>query len=62
MTERPLEKRMVRALNRCMAYHERGTGVPILFLHGNPTSSYIWRNVLLGRAKSRSQVRQPMLL
>src|SRR5262249_45217810 len=25
---------------------KRGTGAPILFLHGNPTSSYIWRNVI----------------
>lgn len=46
MTEQPLKKRMVRALDLHMAYHERGTGTPILFLHGNPTSSYIWRNVL----------------
>nr|WP_245653871.1 haloalkane dehalogenase [Novosphingobium rosa] len=29
-----------------MAYHERGRGRPILFLHGNPTSSYIWRDAL----------------
>ncbi len=29
-----------------MAYHERGRGTPILFLHGNPTSSYIWRDVV----------------
>ena len=29
-----------------MAYHERGEGRPILFLHGNPTSSYLWRGVL----------------
>jgi haloalkane dehalogenase len=29
-----------------MAYHERGEGAPILFLHGNPTSSYLWRNVM----------------
>jgi haloalkane dehalogenase len=46
MTEQPLEKKAVRALGRQMAYHERGTGAPILFLHGNPTSSYIWRNVM----------------
>ena len=46
MSEHPLKKRMVRALDLHMAYHERGTGMPILFLHGNPTSSYIWRNVL----------------
>jgi len=29
-----------------MAYVERGEGQPLLFLHGNPTSSYLWRNVL----------------
>ncbi len=29
-----------------MAYVEQGAGEPILFLHGNPTSSYLWRNVM----------------
>jgi haloalkane dehalogenase len=29
-----------------MAYMECGQGVPLLFLHGNPTSSYLWRNVM----------------
>ena len=29
-----------------MAYFETGTGDPILFLHGNPTSSYLWRNII----------------
>ena len=29
-----------------MAYVEIGTGDPIVFLHGNPTSSYLWRNVM----------------
>lgn len=29
-----------------MAYHERGEGDAIVFLHGNPTSSYLWRNVV----------------
>ena len=29
-----------------MAYVDEGTGDPILFLHGNPTSSYLWRNVM----------------
>ncbi len=31
-------------------YVERGTGDPVLFVHGNPTSSYLWRNVLPGVA------------
>lgn len=29
-----------------MAYRERGQGDPVVFLHGNPTSSYLWRHVL----------------
>ena len=29
-----------------MAYVEAGAGDPIVFLHGNPTSSYLWRNVM----------------
>lgn len=31
---------------RQMAYHEAGTGDPVVFLHGNPTSSYLWRNII----------------
>lgn len=38
-----------------MAYRDEGGGDPIVFLHGNPTSSYLWRNIIphvagLGRA------------
>ena len=29
-----------------MAYVEQGQGSPIVFQHGNPTSSYLWRNIL----------------
>ena len=29
-----------------MAYVDVGEGAPIVFLHGNPTSSYLWRNVM----------------
>lgn len=29
-----------------MAYHEAGEGESVLFLHGNPTSSYLWRDVI----------------
>ena len=28
-----------------MAYVDEGQGDPIVFLHGNPTSSYLWRNI-----------------
>jgi haloalkane dehalogenase len=29
-----------------MYYEEKGEGKPVLFLHGNPTSSFLWRNVI----------------
>ena len=39
-------KRSAQVLGRQMAYVESGTGRPIVLLHGNPTSSYLWRSVL----------------
>jgi hypothetical protein len=29
-----------------MAYVDEGQGDPIIFLHGNPTTSYLWRNII----------------
>src|SRR5208282_5051686 len=29
-----------------MTYAEAGVGAPLVFLHGNPTSSYLWRNII----------------
>jgi haloalkane dehalogenase len=46
MTEQPLNKKIVDILDSKMAWHARGEGAPILFLHGNPTSSYLWRDVI----------------
>lgn len=46
MSEAPLAKQTVDVRGRRMAYHTRGEGRPILFLHGNPTSSYLWRDVI----------------
>jgi haloalkane dehalogenase len=42
----PYKKQRRRVLGREMAYVEVGAGDPIVLLHGNPTSSYLWRNVL----------------
>ena len=39
-------KRFAEVRGRRMAYVEAGAGEPIVFLHGNPTSSYLWRNVM----------------
>ncbi len=40
------ERKRVEINGLGMAYVETGSGDPILFLHGNPTSSYLWRNVM----------------
>jgi haloalkane dehalogenase len=42
----PYKKQRRRVLGREMAYVNVGKGDPIVLLHGNPTSSYLWRNVL----------------
>jgi haloalkane dehalogenase len=39
-------KKRVEVLGHEMAYIEAGRGQPIVFLHGNPTSSYLWRNII----------------
>lgn len=39
-------KRSIQVHGRRMAYVEAGQGTPVLFLHGNPTSSYLWRDVI----------------
>ena len=42
----PHRRRRVTVLGRSMACVETGAGRPVVFLHGNPTSSYLWRNVI----------------
>ena len=43
----PLPKKFAAVTGKRMAYVELGGGEPVfLFLHGNPTSSYLWRNVM----------------
>jgi haloalkane dehalogenase len=39
-------KRQIAVNGKTMSYVEMGQGDPIVFLHGNPTSSYLWRNVM----------------
>ena len=41
----PFESRYIEVLGSRMHYIDEGAGDPILFLHGNPTSSYLWRNI-----------------
>lgn len=41
-----LRKKYVDVKGRRMAYVERGEGYPIVLQHGNPTSSFLWRNII----------------
>ena len=41
-----MPKKMIAVHGHDMAYVEMGQGRPIVFLHGNPTSSYLWRDVM----------------
>ncbi|MGQ9572816.1 MAG: haloalkane dehalogenase [Dehalococcoidia bacterium] len=42
----PYKRSRVAVLDSTMAYVDTGAGDPLVFLHGNPTSSYLWRNVI----------------
>ena len=42
----PFPSQFVDVHGASMHYVERGKGDPILFLHGNPTSCYLWRNII----------------
>ncbi|UJR84457.1 haloalkane dehalogenase [Sandaracinus amylolyticus] len=41
-----LPRRRIRVLDTELSYVDVGEGAPVVFLHGNPTSSYLWRNVI----------------
>lgn len=42
----PYEKKFATVAGKKIAYVEEGSGDPIVLLHGNPTSSFLWRNVV----------------
>lgn len=42
----PYPRRQIPVYDTTMAYIDVGTGEPVVFLHGNPTSSYLWRNII----------------
>jgi haloalkane dehalogenase len=44
--EFPFKSKSVEVHGSKMNYIDIGEGEPILFLHGNPTSSYLWRNII----------------
>ena len=44
--EFPFESQYIDVLGSRLHYVAAGEGKPVLFLHGNPTSSYLWRNII----------------
>jgi haloalkane dehalogenase len=46
VSAQPLPKKTAIVNGKTMAYHEQGEGPSVVFLHGNPTSSYLWRNII----------------
>ena len=46
LSTKPHPKKTIEVLGKTMRYVEMGEGAPIVFLHGNPTSSYLWRNIM----------------
>jgi haloalkane dehalogenase len=45
-TEHTSYRKYLSVLGTTMAYVDAGAGDPIVFLHGNPTPSYLWRNII----------------
>jgi len=41
----PYQKKFITVNGKTIAYVDEGSGDPIVLLHGNPTSSFLWRNV-----------------
>ena len=54
-------KKQANILGLSMAYVDEGKGDPIVLLHGNPTSSYLWRNII-PYAQSRGRCIAPNLI
>jgi haloalkane dehalogenase len=50
-SEFPFDSRFVRVLGSRMHYVDEGQGAIVMLIHGNPTSSYLWRNVIPHIAK-----------
>ena len=40
-----LHKKTSKVFNKTMSYFDEGDGEALVFIHGNPTSSYLWRNI-----------------
>lgn len=58
----PHPRKTVEVSDSHMSYVDTGTGKPVVFLHGNPTSSYLWRNVIPHVKRAKWQCLAPDLI
>lgn len=49
-------KKHMNVLGEPLAYVEQGEGRPVVFLHGNPSSSFVWRNIIPHVAKTNRAI------
>lgn len=54
--ELTIDRHEIAVLGSTMSYLEEGTGDAVVFLHGNPSSAYLWRNVMPHVAKSHRAI------
>lgn len=57
----PFESRFVDVKGSKIHYVEEGSGDPVLFLHGNPTSSYLWRNIIPYVSRTRRAIAMDLI-
>ena len=43
-----MNKKFITFQSKNIPYLDEGEGQPLLFIHGNPTSSFLWRNIIKG--------------
>lgn len=61
MNNSQLSHQFIRVSGHRIAYLEQGEGPPVLLLHGIPTSSLLWRNVIPGLAQNRRVIAPDLL-
>lgn len=58
----PHPRQTISVLDSHMSYVDTGSGDPVVFLHGNPTSSYLWRNIIPYVAEAGARCLAPDLI
>ncbi|WP_170565375.1 haloalkane dehalogenase [Ruegeria atlantica] len=57
----PFDSKYVEVNGQRIHYVDEGEGAPVLFLHGNPTSSYLWRNIIPYAARQNRAIAMDLI-